>query len=182
LARGAAARPRQQRHFARHKAVGGCRHAYVIVDGTLIPVDRVAADRPFCSGQRKKHGMNLQVIASARGRHPVGLGSAAPARSTMRGPSGSGACSMSWRKRAWSPWPTGDTRAVPERKPRTRGRTSQNRRKKPTAPTRTPRPGERANAQLKTWDILDKLRCCPWKAGQLAKAIHALRLCGAQSG
>jgi hypothetical protein len=37
-------------------------------------------------------------------------------------------------------------------------------------------PGERANAQLKTWDILDKLRCCPWKAGQLAKAIHVLRL------
>ena len=37
-------------------------------------------------------------------------------------------------------------------------------------------PGERANAQLKTWDILDKLRCCPWKAGQLAKAIHVLQL------
>ena len=27
-------------------------------------------------------------------------------------------------------------------------------------------PGERANAQLKTWHILRKLRCCPWKAGQ----------------
>jgi len=26
-------------------------------------------------------------------------------------------------------------------------------------------PGERANAQLKTWKILRKLRCCPWKAG-----------------
>ena len=36
-------------------------------------------------------------------------------------------------------------------------------------------PGERANAQLKTWRILRKLRCCPWKAGQLAKAIHACR-------
>ena len=35
-------------------------------------------------------------------------------------------------------------------------------------------PGERANAQLKTWRILRKLRCCPWKAGQLAKAIHIL--------
>lgn len=33
-------------------------------------------------------------------------------------------------------------------------------------------PGEPANAQLKTWHILRKLRCCPWKAGQLAKAIH----------
>ena len=37
-------------------------------------------------------------------------------------------------------------------------------------------PGERANAQLKTWKILSKLRCCPWRAGKLAKAIHALQL------
>ena len=36
-------------------------------------------------------------------------------------------------------------------------------------------PGERANAQLKTWHILRKLRCCQWKAGQLAKAIHVLQ-------
>jgi hypothetical protein len=33
-------------------------------------------------------------------------------------------------------------------------------------------PPERANAQLKTWHILRKLRCCPCRAGQLAKAIH----------
>ena len=36
-------------------------------------------------------------------------------------------------------------------------------------------PGERANAQLKTWRILRKPRSCPWKAGQLAKAIHVLQ-------
>jgi Helix-turn-helix of DDE superfamily endonuclease/DDE superfamily endonuclease len=41
--------------------------AYVIVDGTLIPVGRLAADRPFYSGKHKKHGMNLQVIASPGG-------------------------------------------------------------------------------------------------------------------
>jgi len=35
-------------------------------------------------------------------------------------------------------------------------------------------PGERANAQLKTWKILRKLRCCPHRAGHLAKAIHVL--------
>jgi len=40
-------------------------------------------------------------------------------------------------------------------------------------------PGERANAQLKTWRILRKLRCCPWRAGQLAKAIHVLQICEA---
>jgi hypothetical protein len=37
-------------------------------------------------------------------------------------------------------------------------------------------PGERANAQLKNWSILRKLRCCPWRAGQLAKAIHVLQV------
>ena len=37
-------------------------------------------------------------------------------------------------------------------------------------------PGERANAQLKAWRILRKLRCCPWRAGQLAKAIHVLQI------
>jgi hypothetical protein len=36
-------------------------------------------------------------------------------------------------------------------------------------------PGERANAQLKTWRILRKLRCCPWRAGQLTKAIHVVQ-------
>ena len=30
--------------------------AYGILDGTLIPIDRVAADRPFYAGKHKKHG------------------------------------------------------------------------------------------------------------------------------
>jgi hypothetical protein len=42
-------------------------HAYVVIDGTLIPIDRVAADRPFYSGKHRRHGMNLQVIASPGG-------------------------------------------------------------------------------------------------------------------
>jgi hypothetical protein len=39
----------------------------VIVDGTLIPIDRVARDRPFYSGKHKRHGVSLQVIASPHG-------------------------------------------------------------------------------------------------------------------
>jgi hypothetical protein len=43
-------------------------HAYVVLDGwTPIPIDRVAADRPFYSGKPRKHGMNLQVIVSPGG-------------------------------------------------------------------------------------------------------------------
>jgi hypothetical protein len=42
-------------------------YAYVVIDGTLIAIDRVAADRPFYSGKHRRHGMNLQVIASPDG-------------------------------------------------------------------------------------------------------------------
>lgn len=40
---------------------------YLVLDGTLIPIDRVKADRPFYSGKHKKRGMNLQVIAAPDG-------------------------------------------------------------------------------------------------------------------
>ncbi|WP_369275805.1 IS5 family transposase [Streptomyces sp. R11] len=42
--------------------------AFVILDGTLLPIDRIAADRPFYSGKHKKHGMNVQVVADPFGR------------------------------------------------------------------------------------------------------------------
>jgi Helix-turn-helix of DDE superfamily endonuclease/DDE superfamily endonuclease len=60
-----AARAPRLRKAARDAKKAG--HAYVVIDGTLIPIDRVAADRPFYSGKHKKHGMNLQVIASPAG-------------------------------------------------------------------------------------------------------------------
>ena len=44
------------------------RKAYVILDGTLLPIDRIAADRPFYSGKHKRHGMNVQVITDPHGR------------------------------------------------------------------------------------------------------------------
>src|SRR5207244_10508293 len=49
-------------------------HAYLVLDGTLIPIDRVAADRPFFSGKHSKHGMNMQVIASPNGDNVWGAG------------------------------------------------------------------------------------------------------------
>ncbi|MFJ4964853.1 transposase family protein [Streptomyces sp. NPDC088729] len=42
--------------------------AFLMLDGTLLPIDRVAADRPFYSGKHKKHGMNVQVITDPMGR------------------------------------------------------------------------------------------------------------------
>jgi hypothetical protein len=41
--------------------------AHVVPDGTLVPIDRLAADRPFYSGKHRRHGMNPQVIASPDG-------------------------------------------------------------------------------------------------------------------
>jgi hypothetical protein len=42
-------------------------HAFVIIDGTLIAIDRVTKDRPFYSGNHRRHGMNLQVISAPAG-------------------------------------------------------------------------------------------------------------------
>lgn len=42
--------------------------AYLLLDGTLLPINRIAADQPFYSGKHKRHGMNVQVIADPFGR------------------------------------------------------------------------------------------------------------------
>lgn len=42
--------------------------AFVLLDGTLLPIDRIALDRPFYSGKHKKHGMNVQILADPAGR------------------------------------------------------------------------------------------------------------------
>ena len=75
-------------------------YAYVIVDGTPIPVDRVAADRPSCSGKHKQHGMNLQVIASPAGDIAWVSGALPGAVHDMKA-QWIRACWPSWRPRAW---------------------------------------------------------------------------------
>ena len=52
-------------------------YAYVILDGTLIPIDRVAADRPFYSGKHKQPRDEPAGHRQPRRRHPVGLRRAA---------------------------------------------------------------------------------------------------------
>ena len=150
--------------------------AYVVVDGTLIAVDRVAADRPFYSGKHKRHGMNLQVISSPDGE--------------ILWVSGPLPGSVHDKKAEWI-WGVIDELAAAglvvladkgyqgaaHAKVPYRGKNkpeSQKEANKAHAKLRAP--GERANAQLKNWRILRKLRCCPWRAGILAKAIHALEI------
>jgi hypothetical protein len=151
-------------------------HAYVIVDGTLIPIDRVARDKPFYSGKHKKHGMNLQVIASPDGEI-LWVSGALPGsvhdkkaewiwgvldeleRQGLVVLADKGYQGSTWAKVPYK----GKNKPEPQKEAN-------------RAHARLRAPGERANAQLKTWRILRKLRCCPWRAGKLARAIHVLQL------
>ena len=151
-------------------------HAYVVLDGTLIPIDRVAADRPFYSGKHRKHGMNLQVIASPSG-DILWVSGALPGSvhdkkaewiwGVLAGLEAAGLVVLADKGYQGSVYAK-----IPYRgKNKPESQKEANR-----AHARLRSPGERANAQLKTWRILRKLRCCPWRAGQLAKAIHVLQI------
>ena len=148
----------------------------MVPGGTLIPIDRVAADRPFYSGKHRKHGMNLQVIASPEGEilwvsgplpgsaHEL---TAARIRGIIRELAASGLIVLADKGYHGA----GEPVITPYRgRNKPASQKSANR-----ADARLRAPGERANAQLKTWHILRKLRCCPWRAGHLAKAIHVLQ-------
>ncbi len=63
-----------------HEALVGLGEGdFVIVDGTLIPTDRIAADEPYYSQKHKKHGMNVQVITRPYGT-PLWFSRATPGR------------------------------------------------------------------------------------------------------
>ncbi|GLP68906.1 hypothetical protein TUSST3_55290 [Streptomyces sp. TUS-ST3] len=42
--------------------------AFVILDGTLLPIDRIAADTPYYSGKHKGNGMYVQILTDPFGR------------------------------------------------------------------------------------------------------------------
>jgi hypothetical protein len=154
-------------------------HAYVVIDGTLIPIDRIAADRPFYSGKHKRHGVNLQVIASpdgsilwVSGDLPGATHDTAAARiwNILAALHDAGLIALG-DKGYHGYDPTSEHVITPYKgKNKPASQTDANR-----AHAQLRGPGERANAQLKTWRILRKLRSCPRRAGRLAKAIHVLQ-------
>jgi hypothetical protein len=169
----AARAPRLRKAVKDAKKAG---YAYVVIDGTLIPIGRVAADRPFYSGKHKRHGMNLQVIASPAG-DILWVSGALPG-------------SVHDKKAEWIWGVLAELEAAGlvtladkgyqgssyARLPYRGKNKPESRKQARKAHAKLRSPGERANAQLKTWRILRKLRCCPWRAGQLAKAIHTLEI------
>ena len=143
-----AARAPRLRAAVRAAKKGGW--AFVVLDGTLIPVDRVAADRPSCSGKHQKHGMNLQVIASPAG-DILGVSGALPGavhdknaewiRGVLAELEAAGLVTLADKGYHGSAYPK-----IPHRgKNKPESRKEANR-----AHARLRAPGERANAQLKT--------------------------------
>ena len=61
-----AARAPKLRRAVRDAVKAG--YPFAVLDGTLVRIDRVAADRPFFSGKHRCHGMNLQVISGPAGQ------------------------------------------------------------------------------------------------------------------
>ncbi len=169
------------------------RKAFVILDGTLLRIDRVGMasgrDRVFYSGKHKRHGVNVQVLADPIGRliwaspalpgarHDMGAarehglidglnaaGVRAVADTAYHG--GGPAIAVPQRRRQLDP-DTGRYR-----------RLSRNQKQVNAAHARQRGPGERANAQLKSWVILRRIRSCPSRATALIKAVQTLILTG----
>ncbi len=139
----AARAPKLRRAVRDAKRAG---HAYVILDGTLIAIDRVAADRPFYSGKHKKHGMNLQVIASPDG-DVLWVSGALPGSVHDKKAEWVWGVLDELEKAAWSPSRTRDTRAAPGRRSRTRAGTSRSRRNRPTKPTPSSAPSAKGQTR-----------------------------------
>jgi hypothetical protein len=169
------------------------RKAFVTLDGTLLRIDRVAMtsgrDRPYYSGKHKAHGVNVQVIADPAGRliwaspalpgarHDMGaarehgildvLADAGVQVVADRGYQGAGPNVQVPQRRRRLDRDTGRYRPL-----------SQNQKDVNTAHARQRGPGERANALLKNWKILRKIRSCPTRATKLVNAVQVLILAG----
>ena len=163
------------------------RKAFVILDGTLLRIDRVGMgsgrDRPYYSGKHKCHGMNVQVITDPAGRL-VWASPALPGARHDMGAAGDHGILHALRDAEVKVIADNGYRgagfAVPQRRrpadPETgeRRRLSAGQKVVNSAHARQRGPGERANAQLKAWRNLRKIRCCPRRVTDLVKAILVL--------
>jgi hypothetical protein len=153
-------------------------HNYVILDGTDIRIDRIAADRPFYSGKRRHHAINLQGITDPNGTLlwisdglPAGLVNDTLAARVHGIPE---TCQQAGilvlADRGYHHIAEGVITPYKSwHGPLTRPYTTAN---KQHAAVRAP--GERGFATLKNWHILHRVRACPRRVGTLAQAILTL--------
>ncbi len=169
------------------------RKAYVILDGTLLRIDRLAMasgnDRPYYSGKHKVHGVNVQVIADPAGR----LIWASPVLPGARHDAGAAAhhdiptalavvAVTAYADTAYCG--AGPTIRAPFRRvryDRTTGKfvsrpLSDGQKAANQAHAALRGPGERANADLKNWRVLRRIRSSPTHATRLVNAVQAVIL------
>jgi DDE superfamily endonuclease/Helix-turn-helix of DDE superfamily endonuclease len=170
------------------------RKAFVILDGTLLRIDRVGMatgrDRAFYSGKHKAHGLNVQVIADPIGRL-VWISPPLPgARHDMGAAREHGIIDALTEAEVPAVADTayqgaGPTVTVPQRRRRLDPdtgryrRLSRNQKDVNTAHARLRGPGERVNAELKNWKILRKIPSCPTRAAELVAAVQTLMIANA---
>ncbi len=165
--------------------------AFVVLDGTLLHIDRVGMtagqDRPYYSGKHKCHGVNVQVLADPAGRLVWASPALPGARHDIAAAREHGILDALTAAGISAVADTGyqgagPAVAVPQRRRRLDldtghyRRLSGNQKAVNTAHARQRGPGERANAQLKSWKILRKIRCSPSRATQLVAAVLTLIL------
>lgn len=149
---------------------------HVLVDGTLTPIDRIAADEPYYSIKHRKHGMNVQVIARPDGT-PLWFSRATPGRTHGL-----------TAARAHGIVQTCLTRQIlvlADRAYQGAGATFRtpyyHHREQPEHyqqfnrdHTRLRAPGERAFAQLKSWRLPRRARC---STRRISTIVHTLLTC-----
>jgi hypothetical protein len=164
------------------------RKAFVTLDGTLLRIDRVGMatgrDRPYYSGKHKRHGVNVQVLADPAGRLIWASPALPGARHDMGAARDHGLIDAldiaGIRVVGDSAYRgAGANVELPQRRrPRDNSddqpRLSANQKAVNVAHARLRGPGERANAQLKSWKILRRIRGCPHHATLLVNAVQTL--------
>ncbi|MDQ0808362.1 hypothetical protein QFZ63_006918 [Streptomyces sp. B3I7] len=155
------------------------RKAFVILDGTLLPIDRIAADRPYYSGKHKKHGMNVQVIADPFGRLLWASPALPGAVHDVRAARDHGIIDVlaradvaCWADKAYRG--AGGTLRVPHWGRWETLSTGQKAVNRSHAKIRAL--GEQAVATLKSWRLLRKLRCATTRITSLVQAVICLHL------
>ncbi len=169
------------------------RKAFVILDGTLLRIDRVGMtgghDRPYYSGKHKAHGVNVQVLADPAGRLVWASPALPGSRHDIAAARDHGIPNALAKAGITAVADTGyqgagPTVRVPQRRRRLDSdtgryrRLSDNQKAVNTAHARQRGPGERANAQLKSWKVLRKIRVSPSRATTLVQAVQTLILTG----
>ncbi len=175
----------------------GAAKAYLVLDGTVVPTDRVrmtrrGADREFYSGKVHHHGMNVQVIAGPFGellytsaaipaaRHDIAAAREHHLLDALDAMARTGRPVFADKGYRGAP-PGISVPFMPCRKNPATGTyllLSDNQKACNRAHAKLRAPGERANATLKSWRALTRVRMSPERITDLVHAVTTLITAG----